>query len=161
MREMKIIALIGLVLVCGTTLAWAQAPQDRQGWVDSYRNLGVGVTTTFPFQEFGDEYQTGYGLHLLADYPLIPLLNFTANAGYSHFGRVNEGDEIGVFSLVFGGKIMFGPAFMGGETGYFTEVDEWSWVPSFGLRIQELEFSLRYKSSGAGTWTTLRAGYYF
>jgi hypothetical protein len=157
-----------LIIVAGACLLGASAvPEvgaqtpERQAWLDAYKNLGVGATMTFPFKEFGDTYNTGYGLHVLADYPVIPLLNFSANAGWTHFGRANEGDGIDVFSLVFGGKVVFGPVFMGGETGYYSKVEEWSWVPSFGVRHRNLEFSLRYKATGAGTWTTLRAGYYF
>jgi len=158
-----VLVLLPLLLTTAVPMsALAQEQiQTREEWVAAYRNIGVAGTLTYPFQEFGDDYETGYGLHLLLDYPLIPLVNFCGNAGFTHFGHLQSGEDINVLSVVFGAKVVFGPVFMGGETGYYSEIKEWGWVPSFGLRPGNWELSLRYKSAGAGNWTTLRAGYYF
>jgi hypothetical protein len=61
----------------------------------------------------------------------------------------------------FGARLVFGAFYMGGETGYLSEVDKWSWVPSFGLRFDRVELALRLATAGADGWTTLRAGFYF
>jgi len=50
---------------------------------------------------------------------------------------------------------------MGGEGGYFTGVDEGSFVPSIGLRLGNFEFAVRWKSVGGSSWSGLRLGYFF
>jgi len=160
---------IPAMLFCALALA-ALVPQParaetnnvREQWLAQYRHLGLAGALTYPFQDFGDDYNTGYGLHAMFDYPLIPLLNVTGSAGWNHFPREKEGESLDVLNLAVGGKIALGSFYIGGEVGYFSEVEEWSWVPSMGVRLDSnWDFAVRLKATGTGSWTTLRAGYYF
>jgi hypothetical protein len=163
-----LLALACLLLLPGMVNAQpSQSEQSAPGvsardqWLATYRHWGLAAAQTHPFQDFNDEHNTGYGLHLILDYPVVPLLNFTADVGWNRFARADDGAALDVINLTFGGKISLGPVYIGGETGYFNKVDEWSWVPSFGVRPGNWELGLRLKATGSGTWTTLRVGYYF
>jgi len=125
------------------------------------RNLGLALHTSFPYAEFGEEYKTGWGVSGIFDYPLIPFIDLTADVGYTRYSSDKGGDGIDVWNLVFGARFALGVFFMGGETGYFTFVEEWSYVPSMGLRFGAFEGAIRYKSVHGASWTTLRFGYYF
>ncbi len=156
--------LIGLLLLSIPALAQDQpapAADARQAWVDSYRWLGAGVSTSFPYTDFGDDFNTGYGLYAIVDKPLWPLLNGSADLGWNHFPGAGDRESVDIFNLIFGLRFVLGVFFMGGETGYLSEVDNWGWVPSMGLRFEQLEFTVRHVNAGADAWTTLRAGYYF
>jgi len=124
--------------------------------------FGGAFMVTYPFEEFGDDYKTGYGIHGMLDYPLIVLFSLTADVGWNHFPSARHGTtSIDVWEFTFGGKLNLGPFFMGGETGYYTKVDEWSWVPTMGLRFGQFEGCLRIKAVSGDSWTGLRLGYYF
>lgn len=125
------------------------------------RNLGVAVKTFFPYAEYGEETDTGWGIAGIYDYPLIPLIDLTADVGYSTFSTPDGFDSVNIWNFTFGGRLVLGPFFMGGETGYFTKVEEWSYVPSMGLRFGAFEGGVSYKSVGTAAWTQLRFGYYF
>jgi len=125
------------------------------------RTMGVAVKTFFPYAEYGDETDTGYGIAWIYDYPLIPLIDLTADVGYSHFSTPEGSESVNIWNFTFGGRLVLGPFFMGGETGYYTKVEEWSYVPSMGLRFGAFEGALSYKSVGTAAWTQLRFGYYF
>jgi len=164
MHARRHVLLIGLLLLL-PVVALAQEPTSgadaRQAWVDAYRWLGGGVSTSFPYTNFGDDYNTGYGLHVLVDRPVVPLLNLSADLGWNHFPGNSDRESIDVWNLIFGGRFVLGAFFMGGETGYFSKVDSWGWVPSMGVRFERMEFAVRHETAGADAWTTLRFGYYF
>jgi hypothetical protein len=124
-------------------------------------NYGVGLAINYPFDSFGDEVDTGYGLHGMLDYTFIPLLHFIADLGWNHFSGNEFRESVDILEITFGAKFQFGAFFMGGETGYYSQVDEWSFVPSLGARFTRLEIALRIKAVGGGSWTGLRIGYYF
>ncbi len=154
----KIAGLI-LILVCllaSTGLATAKTWPGRQEKV-----LGIAGKVTFPFAGFGDKVNTGYGVAGIVDYPLIPFLDLTADVGYNHFSEGNSGAGADIWSLTFGGRFVLGSFFMGGETGYFSQADEWSYVPSVGLRFGKFEGAIRYKGVSGVNWTSVRLGYYF
>ncbi len=151
-----VVFMLAVFLISTTSLASAKEWPGRET-----RNAGVAVKTLFPYAEFGDNTGTGWGLAAIYDYPLIPLIDLTADVGYSRFTGEGGGDGIGVWNFTFGGRLVLGPFFMGGETGYFTYVEEWSYVPSMGLRFGALEGGISYKSVGGASWTQLRFGYYF
>ncbi len=147
--------MVGFLIFC-SGVASAKTWPGRET-----RVLGLGIKTSFPFAEFKDKASTGWGISGLLDYPLIPLIDLTADVGYNHFSGADDGDGVDVWNAIFGGRFALGVFFMGAETGYFSYVDEWSYVPSMGLRFGRFEGSLSYKSVGGGSWTSLRAGYYF
>ena len=130
-------------------------------WANNYRWYGAGVSTSFPFTVGNDYGAQGYGLHALVDRPMWPFINLSADVGWNHFPGNDDRESVDVWNLIFGGRFVLGVFFMGGETGYLSEVDNWGWVPSIGLRFEKLEFTVRHVTAGADAWTTLRAGYYF
>ena len=137
-------------------------PSGAKAWPGRQEKvLGVGLKTSFPFDDFGDRVNTGWGVAALLDYPVIPFIDATAEVGYSHFPDAGQGDGVDVWDVIFGARFALGVFFMGGETGYFSFVDEWSFVPSMGLRFGSLEGSVRFKAVGGGNWSSLRLGYYF
>ena len=152
-------------LVCLVTLLPATSPAQsnsvREEWLASYHHFGAAAAMTYPFEEFGDNYNTGFGLHGLVDYPLISFLHLIADIGWNHFPGENSVESVDIFNLAGGAKIALGAFFMGGEVGYFTNVEEVSWIPSIGVRPGNWEVALRIKAVGSGSWTTLRVGYYF
>ncbi len=125
------------------------------------RVLGLGVKSSFPYASFDDDFNTGWGVVGIVDYPLIPLIDLTADVGYTHFPGDGATESVDVWNACFGGRLALGVFFMGGETGYFSHVDEWSYIPSMGLRFGRFEGALRYKAVGGSGWTSLRFGYYF
>lgn len=152
------ISILLLTLILTTVVAHASAGTwaSRQEKV-----LGVGVKTTFPYAEFKDDTKTGWGVGGIVDYPLIPLIDLTADLGYNHFPGKDDNEDVDVWNLCFGGRLALGAFFMGGETGYFSHVEEWSFVPSMGLRFNRFEGAIRYKAVGGVSWTSLRLGVYF
>jgi len=135
--------------------------EARAAWVDDYRWLGAGLSVSFPYAEFGDKFNTGYGAHIIVDKPLWPLINLSGDLGYTHFAGNEEHESADIWNLLIGARLAFGAFFIGGEGGWFTEVDDLGWVPSMGVRFEKVEFELRWVTSGSNSWTTLRAGYYF
>lgn len=125
------------------------------------RVLGLGVKSSFPYANFDDDFNTGWGVVGMVDYPLIPLIDLTADVGYTSFPGSGENDSVDVWNVCFGGRLALGVFFMGGETGYFSYVEDWSFVPSMGLRFGPFEGGVRYKAVGGSGWTSLRFGYYF
>ena len=123
--------------------------------------LGLGVKTSFPYAELDEKAKTGWGVVGIVDYPLIPFIDLTADLGYNHFPGEDDNPDVDVWNICFGGRFVLGAFFMGGETGYFSHVQEWSYVPSMGLRFGAFEGAIRYKAVGGASWTSLRFGYYF
>ncbi len=149
-------AVLVLLLTSVSTVAQAKTWPGREE-----RVLGLGIKSTFPFSEFGNKTDNGWGVAGLVDYPLIPFIDLTADLGVTHFSGKNGGESVNVWNASFGGRFALGVFFMGGETGYFSYVEEWSFIPSMGLRFGSFEGSIGHKSVGGGNWTSLRFGYYF
>ncbi len=159
MKKMQV-SFVAL-LILGFLISYSGIASAKTWAGREERNLGLAVHASFPYAEFGDEHKTGWGVSGIFDYPLIPLIDLTADVGYTHYSKANDGGGVDVWNLVFGARFALGVFFMGGETGYFTYVEEWSYVPSMGLRFGAFEGGIRYKSVHGASWTTLRFGYYF
>jgi hypothetical protein len=150
--------VILLTLLAAAGAAAQEAPERAPWHPGTY--FGVGAQATFPTSDFGDKYETGFGVQGMFNYPLIPLIDLAASVGWNHFpaGQVTEAVDIWEFTA--GPRFALGTFFMNGETGYFSEVDEWNFVPGLGLRFKHWEYSLRVKAA-TNSWTSLRVGYYF
>ena len=77
------------------------------------------------------------------------------------FGGKGENKDLEIWEFDIGGRVNLPPFFVGGEVGWYSEIDGVGWVPSMGIRLEHFEFSVRWKASGTQGWTTLRAGFYF
>jgi hypothetical protein len=161
--------LLGLVLLLLLPVAGAaQTTSDaipeaysREEWLASYRHFGIAASASFPYTRFGDRYDTGFGLHALADFPLVTLINIAGDVGWTRFASDGEGDFLDVFNAIVEGRFVFAFFFVGGGTGYLSGVDDFGWVPSLGLRFDRAELAVRWVAAGPDAWTTLRAGFYF
>ncbi len=162
-RRAPLVAL-AFLLVCGLLpgIILAQAAEEETaGYQGNPHIFGAAFTANHPFESFGEQHSTGYGFSAIMDYPFIPLLDFTATIGWNHFAGSNGGDDVDVWEFAGGRRFVMGVFFMSGEVGYYTEVDDTSFVPGMGLRFDQLEFGLRVKAVTGGSWTGFRVGYYF
>lgn len=162
-RRFRITAM-ALLLACGLFpgIVLAQAAEgDAPGYSGNPHIFGLAATVNSPQKSFGEQHSTGYGLHAVVDYPFIPLLDFTADIGWNHFPGANDGAGVDVWEFAGGMRFVFGVFFMSGEVGYFTEINETSFLPGMGLRFDRLELGLRISAVPGGSWTSFRAGYYF
>ena len=158
------LSAMACLLVCGLLpgILLAQAGDGNAGGYKGNPHVfGAAASVNSPQKSFGEQHSTGYGLHAIMDYPFIPLLDFTADIGWNHFPGANDGAGVDVWEFAGGMRFVLGIFFMSGEVGYYTEIDETSFLPGMGLRFDRLEFSLRISAVPGGSWTGLRIGYYF
>jgi len=156
-----IVPLVGLMLVSGVTLALAQDEVEPRAPWHPGNYWGVGAQASFPTSYFNDKYSTGYGVHGLFNYPLVPLIDLSASVGWNHFPGSNATAATDIWEAALGTRFALGAFFMNGEMGYFSKIDEWNFIPGLGVRYDHWEISLRLKAAGSHTWTSLRLGYYF
>ena len=151
-----------VLLLCGVASGAVAADEakPRAPW-HSGNYWGLGAQVSPPRNDFADKYSTGYGLQGMYNYPLIPLLEVSASVGWNHFPQEADGAGIDIWETSLGARFALGAFFMSGEMGYFSKVDEWSYMPGLGLRYDHWEFSLRVKAVGSNSWSGLRVGYYF
>lgn len=124
-------------------------------------NFGAGLTAKTPLDSFGEQYNTGYGVMAIMDYPLIPLLDLTAGIGWNHFPESDALESIDIWEFVGGARFRLGVFFMSGEVGYYTEIEETSFLPGLGLRFTNLEIAFNVRAVSGGSWRGFRLGYYF
>lgn len=130
---------------------------------------GVGVGFRLPSGDFGDAYDGGFGANFTMAYPLAPTVSAYGDIGYTRFmgksasvGGVEVGpDDLDVWGFSAGAKVGLGGFYLGGEGGYFTEVDEFGLSPLLGLGLGPLDISARYKFTGDANWFDLRASISF
>jgi len=152
----KGICLLAAVAVLGTTgAAWA---------------IGVGLGFRAPTGDFGDLYDGGFGANVVMEFPLAPTISAYGDVGYTTFygqDLVIDGttatavDDIDVWGFSAGAKFGIGGFYLGGEVGYFTEIDETGLSPLVGMGLGPLDISARYKITGDANWIDLRASISF
>lgn len=134
---------------------------SREEWLAGYRHFGVAASLSYPYADFRDQYDAGFGLHALVDYPVSTLIRIAGDVAWNRFPGDDDGPALDVFSAFIEGRIVLAFFYAAGGTGYLTGVDHVGYVPSFGLRFDRTEFSVRWVAVGSDSWTTLRAGFYF
>jgi len=149
-----------LVVLFWTTTSVAWAAGAHAPW-HSGNYWAVGAQLTYPNGDFNKKYSAGHGLQAVLDYPVIPLFDLTGSVGWNHFPHQHQGSGIDIWEFTVGGRFALGAFFMSGESGYFSKLNEWSYVPGIGLRYTHWEASVRIKVAGANTWSGLRLGYFF
>lgn len=162
-RRARITALACL-LVCGLFPGVILAQDSGDGAAgrnERPRIYGAAISVNQPYNSFNQVQETGYGIHGIVDYPFIPLLDITADIGWNHFPGARDGSGLDVWEFAGGMRFVMGAFFMSGEVGYYTGVEDTSFLPGMGLRFDSLEFSLRIKAVTGGSWTGFRFGYYF
>ncbi len=153
-RRCFLLALLGCCLMAAEVQA-QEAPAPRSV------NFGAGISGKYPYESFGDEYRSGYGLHAIMDYPVIPLLDLTADIGWNHFPRGDAIESLDIWEFVGGARVRLGVFFMSGEVGYYTNINETSFLPGLGLRFTHFEVAWNVRAVSRGSWTGLRLAYYF
>ncbi len=162
-RFFRIVPLACL-LVCGSFLPGASAqeqPAPPPDPTSGSASFGAGLTAKYPYENFGDSHDTGYGLQAIMDYPFIPLLDLTASIGWNHFPESNDGEAIDIWEFAGGMRFRMGVFFMSGEVAYYTEIEETSFLPGLGLRFEHFEAAMNVRAVSGGSWTGIRLGYYF
>jgi len=162
----RLIILCTIAVLClatgGLALAQSDTAEAPPTWTPRTDGFGAAVMINYPHDDFGKRTDTGYGLHGMFVKPLIPLLSFTGDIGFNHFPADEKGlPEVNVWEFTGGLRFEFGAFYMGGEAGYFTKIDEGSFIPSAGFLIRKFEIAVRWKAVGGSSWTGLRLGYFF
>ena len=124
-------------------------------------SFGAGLTAKYRKSTYDESHHTGYGIMAFMDYPFIPLLDLTAGIGWNNFPDANEGDEVDIWEFVGGMRFRMGVFFMSGELGYYTNIEETSFLPGLGLRFDHFEVAWNVRAVSEGSWNGLRLGYYF
>ena len=158
-----LLALLVTVVIPLATMAQQQDSEltTREEWVANYNKFGIAATVSLPYGDFSEDRTTGYGLQGLVDFPLVPLFNLTGTVGWSHFPEDGDVEPVDIWYVNIGGRLVLASFYMSGQTGYYSELDQWGWVPGFGFRFTQLELGLEYVGASKGAWTTLRVGWYF
>jgi hypothetical protein len=165
MRSRPILyVMIPVLLACFMTAAGAlgqeqQATQPNPS--DNTVQFGLGLTMKYPYESFGDDYNTAYGLAGMLAYPFIPLLDLTASIGWNQFSEGDQDKSLDLWEFTGGMRFRMGVFFMSGEVGYYTKIEQTSFLPGLGLKFEHFEVALNVRAVDKGSWTGLRLGYYF
>jgi len=156
--------IVILIVLCSLNFSGAAAQDQPATPPDPGSNsmsFGAGLTMKYPYESFGDDYKTGYGILAMMDYPFIPVLDLTASIGWNHFAEDKAGEAIDIWEFTGGMRFRLGVFFMSGEVAYYTKVDDTSFLPGLGLRFEHLEVAMNIRAVPSGSWTGWRVGYYF
>ena len=162
-HNIRIVPLVS-ILVFGFFLTGAVAqeqPAPPPDPTDGSVSFGAGLTGKYRQETYGDDYDPGYGIMAIMDYPFIPLLDLTAGIGWNTFPDANDGEAADIWEFVIGMRFRMGVFFMSGELGYYTTIEETSFLPGMGLRFEHFEVAVNVRAVSNGSWTGLRLGYYF
>ena len=164
MTRFSIFLALTFILVCFLFPTGAQAQEQAEpppGPTEGSVSFGLGLTGKYRQETYGDSYDPGYGIQAFMDYPFIPLLDLTAGVGFNHFSSDDEREEVDIWEFTGGMRFRMGVFFMSGEVGYYTKIDETSFLPGLGLRFDHFEIAFNVRAVSNGSWTGLRLGYYF
>ena len=155
---------VGLTLLLTLLLSGLALAQDetesKTPW-HSGNYFGVAGQFSVPTSAYAEKYTNGYGLQALVNYPWISVIDLSASVGWNRFPEGDDNSAQEIWEASMGMRFVLGAFFMNGEMGYFSNIDEWTFIPGLGARFDHWEFSLRPKAAGANTWTSFRVGYYF
>ena len=89
------------------------------------------------------------------------MLDLTAGIGWNHFPANEALESIDIWEFVGGMRFRMGVFFMSGEVGYYTEIEETSFLPGLGLKFDHFEVAFNVRAVSGGSWRGIRLGYYF
>lgn len=160
-RILPLLLVISALLFLSTGVAAQEASETPSPSETKHNIWGAGLSMKYPYESFGDEYETGFGIHALMDYPLMPLFSLTGDIGYNHFPKGQAGESIDVWEFVGGMRFVMGVFFMSGEVGYYSQLKETSFLPGLGLKFEHFEIAWNIRAVPSGSWSGLRFGYFF
>lgn len=147
MLKKGLIVVATLTVLCSAGSAWA---------------LGLGIGWKIPTGDFGELYDGGYGANAAFLFPLAPTVTGWGEIGYTRFNnKLSSLGDIDVWGFNAGARVGLGALYLGGEIGYFTEIDDFGLTPVVGIGVAMLDFSARYKLTGDANWWDLRASISF
>ncbi|HPF71876.1 MAG TPA: hypothetical protein PLQ13_14480 [Candidatus Krumholzibacteria bacterium] len=131
--------------------------------------FGIGANVAAPTGDFGDFFKAGYGIHAVYQQGLTPLATLTGDFGWTTFSSEDVtigsvtigGEDIDVWNATAGARFAVLPLGLGAEVGYFSEVEEWSFVPTAGMTFSKIDLSARWKATGDAKWFEVRAAFMF
>jgi hypothetical protein len=159
-RSICLAVLLGLALAGAGPVGAQETPAPRAPWHQG-RYWALGAQVSYPYSDFGDGHDTGYGLQAFVDYPWVPLLDLSGGVGWNRFGGRDGGETVEVWEMAAGLRFALGAFFMNGEIGWFSGVDDTTFIPGMGLRGERWEVSIRIKAAASTSWSTVRLGWYF
>jgi hypothetical protein len=169
-------------VVLATTRLAREGVNMRSGWIPlvalaavcliapaAHAGFGVGASIASPTGDFGDAFKTGYGVHAVYKQPVTPLVTVTGDFGWNAFSAESVeigdigfgGEDVDLWNAALGGRVFLLPLGLGLEYGYFSEIEEWSLVPTAGMSFSKLDVSARWKATGDANWFELRAAFMF
>ncbi len=129
-------------------------------------DVRIGAQTTAPSGGLANAFEYGYGLYARVGAPMGPI-SLMGAATWTRFKPKSEtlNNDLDIMTLQFGPHLMAAPGFdIGIEGAYFTEVEEFGFVPVVSFGIPNLEATLSYTTTFAGprtSWFALGVGFKF
>ena len=138
------------------------------GRAEAQFDIGARAKLLLPTGSFGDDLaETGWGLAGTGDFTIIPLVKLRGEIGYNQFdakdGAVWEGESIDRFNIwnfLIGARLQLPIIYLSFDGAYYTEIDEFSFLPGLGARFLFLDVGGRYKWTGEN-WFEIFGGVYF
>lgn len=142
-------------------LAFAQPLQAQLPGPD----IRVGIHTAEPTNGFGNGYDNGFGLYARIGAPMGPI-SLMGAATWTRFSPESSlFRDLDIITLQFGPHLMLIPGLdVGIEGAYFTEVEDFGFVPVISFGIPNLEANLAYNTTFDGpktSWFSLGIGFKF
>ena len=159
-RVLALLALLTLLVTCLVPALVLGQDERPRSFYPNHKWLGLGLQASLPYADFADAQNTGYGIAALVDYPIIPWFSLVGDVGWNRFDSKSDNESLDVWQVDFGGRFNLPPFVVGGEAGWYSEIDKIGWVPSLGIRLERFELSVRWQASGTTGWTTFRFGFY-
>jgi len=117
--------------------------------------------------DFGDAYDTGFGICFNTELKIIGQLGLTGEFGWNHWSGNSDYpgskmSDINVFDLLVGGKIGLWLIYLEARTGYyFGDVEEFVVIPAVGLRLGKLDLNVGYQLAENFNFVNFRLGYFW
>ncbi len=116
---------------------------------------------------FGEAYDTGFGINFNAEIKIIGQLGLTGEFGWNRWSGNSdfpgpEMSDINVYDLLVGGKIGLWLIYLEARTGYyFGGVEEFVVIPAVGLRLGKLDLNVGYQLAENFNFVNFRLGYFW
>lgn len=149
---MKRTLLLSMLLIASLAL-----PGGVEAQVDS--GFGIGAKMLFPTGDLDDAVKSGWGLAGTGELRILHFLAATGEISYYEFPGESSGDleleDQDFLGFAAGARLYLAALYLGADMGYFTDLEEFSFIPNVGLKFAMFEVAARYKATDAN-WMELR-----
>jgi hypothetical protein len=155
----RVVQLFSAVAIAAAILA--QPLQAQAPGVD----LRIGATTSAPTDRLANVFDYGYGLYARVGVPMGPISLMGAATVNRFKPKSDIFNDLDIVTMQVGPHLMVVPGFdVGIEGAYFSEVEEFGFVPVVSFGIPNLEATLSYSTTFDGprtSWFSLGVGFKF